>query len=437
MNVPSGKSSRAHRLLYSGIVHLQRDAWATALGGFVVVMAMSACSSESGSGPADGSPPAEAAADGAASEDAPARDASHPDSGGHDASRLDASGDGSLDGSRDASSDMGSDVVAPSVCPPDDGGMPNDLLCTGLYSDWASKTIASDVSAYTPSYLLWSDGAQKSRWVYLPPNTKIDTTDMDDWVFPVGTKVWKEFSLGGQIIETRLLWKVSTDPYTGWNVLDYFWSSDGTSATLNLGGETNVNGTTYEIPSQTQCYTCHSGRKDLLLGVDLVGLGAPGGAGLRLSDLVAQQRLTQAPPATTITIPEDSTGKAAAALGYLHINCGASCHNTNSGAQGNNTNVFTKLLAAQLYPEGGAGQVSHLDTYTTTVNVTSPDMMPENLTWLIVKPGDSTNSLLVQMSLTRTPLDGGSATFLPMPPIISHQPDTAGFAAVTDWINAL
>jgi hypothetical protein len=406
-------------------------------------MAMSACSSESGSEPADGSPPAEAAADSAAPEAAPAWDATHPDSGG------------SLDGSRDASPDIGSDVVSSSdgaatdagppfdggdggvVCPPADGGIPNDLLCTGLYSDWASKTIASDVSAYTPSYLLWSDGAQKSRWVYLPPNTKIDTTDMDDWVFPVGTKVWKQFSLGGQIIETRLLWKVSTDPFTGWNVLDYFWSSDGKSATLNLCGETNVNGTTYEIPSQTQCYTCHSGRKDLLLGFDLVGLGAPGGAGLRLSDLVTQQRLTQAPPATTITIPEDSTGKAAAALGYMHINCGATCHNKNPGAQGNNTYVFTKLLAAQLYPEGGAGQVSQLDSYTTTVNVTSPDMMPENKPWLIIKPGDSTNSLLVQMALTRIPADGGSTTFLPMPPIISHQPDTVGFAAVTDWVNAL
>jgi hypothetical protein len=409
---------------------------------------MSACSSESGGEPADGSPPAEAAADGAASEAAPAWDATNPDSAGPDASSRDGSPDATsdvapssdgagMDGttSSDAPSDGGDGGV---VCPPDDGGIPNDLLCTGLYSDWASKTIASDVSAYTPSFLLWSDGAQKSRWVYLPPNTKIDTTDMDDWVFPVGTKVWKQFSLGGQIIETRLLWKVSTDPFTGWNVLDYFWSNGGKSATLNLCGETNVNGTTYEIPSQTQCFTCHSGRKDILLGFDLIGLGAPGGAGLRLSDLVTQQRLTQAPPATTITIPEDSTGKAAAALGYLHVNCGATCHNTNSGAQANNTNVFTKLLAAQLYPEGGAGQVSHLDTYTTTVNVTSPDMMPENKPWLIIKPRDSTNSLLVQMALTRTPLDGGpTPIFLPMPPIISHQPDTVGFGAVEAWINAL
>jgi hypothetical protein len=336
--------------------------------------------------------------------------------------------------SSDAPSDGGDGGI---VCLPDDAGMAQTYLaCTGLYSDWDTKTIASDALAYTPSYVLWSDGAQKSRWVHIPAGSKIDTTDMDDWVFPVGTKVWKQFSLGGQIIETRLLWKASTG-LSGWQVHDYFWSSDGKSATLNDCGETNVNGTTYEIPSQTQCFTCHSGRKDLLLGFDLIGLGAPGGAGLRLSDLVAQQLLTQPPPATTITIPEDSTGKAAAALGYMHVNCGVTCHNTNSGAMANNTNVFMKLLAAQMYPEGGAGQVAHLDTYTTTVNVTSTDMMPENKSWLFIKPGDSTNSLLPQMALTRLAEDAGGTIFQPMPPIISHQPDTTGVGVVEAWINAL
>ncbi len=29
----------------------------------------------------------------------------------------------------------------------------------------------------------------------------------DDWVFPNGTKIWKSFTLNGQLIETRLIWK--------------------------------------------------------------------------------------------------------------------------------------------------------------------------------------------------------------------------------------
>ena len=41
---------------------------------------------------------------------------------------------------------------------------------------------------------LWADYATKQRWILLPPGTKIDATDPNEWVFPVGTKVWKEFS---------------------------------------------------------------------------------------------------------------------------------------------------------------------------------------------------------------------------------------------------
>jgi hypothetical protein len=73
-----------------------------------------------------------------------------------------------------------------------DGGLPSELRCTGLYGDWATRTIASDVEYYDPGYKLWSDGAVKRRWIRLPPQTQIDTTDMEDWQFPVGTKIWKE-----------------------------------------------------------------------------------------------------------------------------------------------------------------------------------------------------------------------------------------------------
>ena len=51
---------------------------------------------------------------------------------------------------------------------------------------------------------LWSDGAAKQRWIAIPPGTKIDTSNIDEWVFPNGTKAWKEFRLDGKRIETRL-----------------------------------------------------------------------------------------------------------------------------------------------------------------------------------------------------------------------------------------
>jgi hypothetical protein len=319
------------------------------------------------------------------------------------------------------------DATADAACA---GDTPRDLSCTGLYSDWAKKTIAPDAVPYTPAFTFWSDGAQKSRWLSLPPGSAIDTTNMDDWVFPVGTKIWKQFTVQGRIVETRLLWKTATQ----WNPLVYQWSSDGSQATLLDTGLKNVNGSGYDIPSRTECFTCHAGRTDMVLGFDLVGMGASGaqGNGVTLADLASHGRLTTAPPATTIALPEDATQKAAAALGYLHVNCGVSCHNTNASADAFVTHLSMKLLAAQLYPDGGAGQVTQQDTYTTAVNVTAT-VTPNGTTYKRIVPGDATHSLLPIMALARDP----DAGFLAMPPIVSHQADVAGVARVQAWIDAL
>ena len=374
-----------------------------------------ACSGSNGGPAPSATSPDAARPDGASDASTPdaTREAAPPfsDAG----TETDANGDG---GSGDAEAGCAAD-----------GAVPNDLSCTGLYADWATKTIATSAQPYTPAFILWSDGATKDRWIYLPPGSQIDTTDMDDWVFPDGTKIWKQFSVGGTRVETRLLWKAASQ----WNVLDYRWSSDGqTSATLLTTGATNVNGTTYEIPSTTECFTCHAGRNDMILGFDVVGVGAPGAQGVTLADLVMKGLLTQAPPATTIVIPEDTTGKAAAALGYLHINCGASCHNSNFAADAYETHLYAKLLMGELYPDAGAGQVTALDTYTTTVNIPGT-LTPNGVQYLRIAPGDAGQSLLPLMALTRE-TDGG---FLPMPPIVSHVADTTGMAQVQGSINAL
>ncbi len=311
---------------------------------------------------------------------------------------------------------------------PTDGAIPDDLSCTGLYADWATKTIAPEAVAYTPGLVFWSDGAVKTRWISLPPGGVIDTTDMDNWVFPVGTKIWKQFALGGQIVETRLIWKTSS---SGWTYLDYLWSADGSSAKRFDDGETNVNGTTYEIPSTSVCQQCHGGRADAVLGIDLLGTGVTGATGVTIAGLADGGRLSQAPLSTTIAIPEDSTKKAAAALGWLHVNCGSSCHNTNGRAAA--THLYMKLLAAQLQAaDGGPVAVSGLDTYTTAVNV--PAMgMPNGMSYDRIVPGDAAHSLIPLRALSRD-VDSG---FLPMPPLVSHIPDTDGEAPVSAWINAL
>lgn len=86
--------------------------------------------------------------------------------------------------------------------------LPTQLSATGLFADVATGTLAPDVHTFEPSFALWSDGAEKRRWIWIPPGTTIDATDPDDWSFPVGTKFWKEFSRDGVRVETRLLQRV-------------------------------------------------------------------------------------------------------------------------------------------------------------------------------------------------------------------------------------
>src|SRR5688572_32525951 len=98
--------------------------------------------------------------------------------------------------------------------------LPPDLAATGY--DEVEKT------AFAPQYPLWTDGASKRRWIHLPPGAAIDATRPDDWVFPVGTKLWKEFSLGGRRIETRYIERLADGR---WRFTAYAWNAAGTEAT--------------------------------------------------------------------------------------------------------------------------------------------------------------------------------------------------------------
>ncbi len=86
--------------------------------------------------------------------------------------------------------------------------LPGRLSQTGLYRAGSSTEIAPDHLPYAPQYPLWSDGASKRRWIWLPPGTQIDASDPDRWQFPIGTRFWKEFSFGERT-ETRYLERLS------------------------------------------------------------------------------------------------------------------------------------------------------------------------------------------------------------------------------------
>jgi len=355
------------------------------------------------------------AADAAASDDTGADVTAQPDTSSPDTGAGETGVDAPTDGVSDDASDAGD-------CLPGSQGEPPDLSCGSLYSDWASKTVASDALEYTPGLVLWSDGATKTRWVQLPAGATIDTSDMDEWTFPVGTKFWKEFVVGGKRIETRLLWKQTA---AAWYMTTYQWSPDDSSAPELTVGALNVDGNGYEIPSQIACHTCHDGREDIVLGFEAVALSSANASGVTIGTLTAAPLLTS-PPSSALTVPGAATS--AAALGYLHMNCGTSCHNRGTGMAGG-TGFYMRLEVAQL------GSVSSTDTVTTGVGRTSQYSIPGVTTSYRLEPNDlASSSVYYRMDQRDGVNDAGVGT--QMPPIDSHRVDDAGVGAIAAWIDA-
>src|ERR1700722_4317581 len=246
--------------------------------------------------------------------------ASTPADGSPDVDIADAlrdSGEASP-GPRDAASDTSypDDAALPSS----EGGSPtacagasvppSTLSCTGLYADIATKTLAAGVRFYQPAVPLWSDNAEKARWIQLPPGTQIDASDPNEWTFPVGTKVWKEFSKNGKRVETRLFQKVDSGPPAIWAHATYAWNADESAATTSGGGDITLDsdGGTYHIPTFAECESCHNGRTDHILGFEQVSLGLQGAQGLTLPELVNEGLVAPAPAQTQLTVGDDGTG---------------------------------------------------------------------------------------------------------------------------------
>jgi hypothetical protein len=312
---------------------------------------------------------------------------------------------------------------------------PSTLSCTDLYADIASKTLAPGVRSYQPAVPLWSDGAEKARWIQLPPGTQIDVTNPSEWTFPIGTKVWKEFSRNGKRVETRLFQKVDSGPPPYWVHATYAWNADESEAFASNGGDITLaaDGGPYHIPTYSECEQCHNGRIDHILGFEQISLGLAGAQGVTLSQLVSEGLVAPAPSQTSLTIGDDGTGLAAPALGWLHINCGVTCHNTNSTSTAFGAGMRLRLDPALL--DGRALTASTIDSLRTTVGVaaTTPGWI-QPVPWTRIVPGDPGHSLLVQLISSR---GKNNAVGGQMPPIATAIVDSADVAKVVQWITAM
>ena len=339
---------------------------------------------------------------------------------------CDGDGDDKPDGAVDAG-DVGGDGDASGDCPAPEAVtdlLPESLACVGLYTDVAKQTVAPGVRSFAPAYKLWSDGAQKARWILMPEGTAIDGTDPDDWKFPPLTRLFKEFSWKGHRVETRVFWKVSQGR---WLKAAYHWNADETAATRFDGGEVDVAGDTYEIPSGKMCDQCHKGRTDRALGFEPVLLGLPGAEGITLKSLVDDGLLDNYSGPTELSIGDDGTGVGAEVLPWLHVNCGVSCHNDFPASEAAKTDMRMRLRAEELDGSATGG----LDTRTTNIDMAASTRRWAD--WTRIVAGNPDESLLYFLVTTRDDANDKDR----MPPIGSRIVPTDAAAMLDTWIRAM
>lgn len=309
------------------------------------------------------------------------------------------------------------------------------LSQTGLFSG-APDAVERQNRPFTPQYPLWSDGAHKRRWVRLPRGSAIEARDAESWVFPPGTRFWKEFSFGGRKVETRLIEKTARGD---WLFATYRWNEAQTEATLvgpeGLRGAAEIApGVFHDLPSHADCRACHEGKgRDAVLGFTALQLSADrdpnaphqealAEGAVDLPALLREKRLRHAPAHWAKAQPAvaASSPTARAALGYLHGNCWG-CHNEQDPVSSVGLSLRASLLAAQ---------ESEQPAVRTAVGVKSrfqtPGVDAEHR--LRIVPGDPEKSALLVRMRSRHPLRQ-------MPPVGTKMVDEAAVALISRWVT--
>ena len=293
---------------------------------------------------------------------------------------------------------------------------PTQLSQTGCFSASDPTQPTAGLIPYDVASPLWSDGADKRRWMALPDGATITVDGDGDFVFPVGSVMAKEFSLAGKRLETRLLMHHADGSWGGYT---YAWNDAQTDAALIDDAQTKTVGAqTWYFPSRADCLHCHTSVAQFTLGPELAQLNRDyvyASTSKRSNQLatLAHIGLIADPgdPSTLAALP-DPAGAAAQgdrARSYLHANC-AMCHQP-----GGPTPAGIDLR----YTTGFA------DTHTCNAAPTQGDAGLSS-TATIVTPGASGSSVLHARMVSTT---------YRMPPLATKVVDDDGAALIASWID--
>jgi uncharacterized repeat protein (TIGR03806 family) len=141
-----------------------------------------------------------------------------------------------------------------------------------FFRDAGARQPNAGVTPYDLNTPLYSDGALKFRYVFVPPGTQAQYRDEGVFEFPVGTVLIKTFAFAADMrrpdenvrfLETRLLIRRAD----GWVAYPYVWNEEQTEARLSpIGADLSVNfideqgeaiALDWAVPNRNQCKACH------------------------------------------------------------------------------------------------------------------------------------------------------------------------------------
>jgi uncharacterized repeat protein (TIGR03806 family) len=285
---------------------------------------------------------------------------------------------------------------------------------------------------------LFSNYAEKIRFIKLPANTKVVYNDSAVFQMPPGTIIIKNFyypndfrdeTKGRKIIETRLL----VNREDGWATYQYIWNKEQTEAVFEpIGDVTTVEyidkegkkvETPYVTPNQSQCMGCHkqngvlqpigiaarhlnsdynyaTGKENQLLHWKKIGI---------INSLPAT-----AIPANAVWNNEQTGTTEQRARAYLDMNCGH-CHNANGPAS--SSGLFLDIHEKDLTKLG-------VNKTPVAAGRASGNMLYD------IHPGKPNQSILIYRMLSKDP---GIA----MPEVGREQVHKEGVALIRKWIKEM
>lgn len=317
---------------------------------------------------------------------------------------------------------------------------PKKLSAWGIFDGNMAKLIpAKGVVPYSLNTPLYSDYAEKLRFVRLPIGSKVSynaTTVLD---FPIGTLLVKafyysaDFRVPGKnknIVETRLL-IYETE---GWKALTYIWNNEQTEAELEIAGddkqisfidkEGKNQQLRYVVPNQNQCKGCHNVNDKIMpIGPTVAQLNSKyqyaSGIKNQLTFWKEHKMMDQLPvlssvPKTAVWDNPSTGNLNARARAYLAVNC-AHCHRREGPAQ--TSGLF----------------LTETEKDITAIGINKPPVAAgkgSGERMVDIKPGDANGSIIWYRMQTTNPGER-------MPELGRNLLHKEGLALIKEWIDKM